>query len=313
MNDSVVKDEIMDNIAMNGRDIAYLSALIESGGEINIHGREITLDFITFNSIVAFDFCRLIKKEYNYNGEISIKQPEDKRCNRYFIINLPSKTTKELLRDTKMMQLSDNGEVNAVNFGMSPHAKENEKNFASYVKGLFLSSGKVFLYEGNYLIELLLPNANIAQEISSMLAKFNINCSIVPKGEKTALCIKAGEAVSDFLALCGATESALELKNILIKREMSNRINREANCEAANSDRNALAAVKQVNAILCLMENGRMDKLPKELKEVADYRINNLDASLSTMAKHFSLTKSGLSHRINRILKIAEEYAGEDT
>ncbi|NCA66711.1 MAG: DNA-binding protein WhiA [Clostridia bacterium] len=308
MNDADVKAEILESINRDKEDIlTYLSALIAAGGEILLTGKEFSLEFITFYSALAYDFCKTVKENYNYGPEITIKQPEDKRCNRYYVVNMPSKITKQLLKDTKIMVADDNGEVKTINFGVSPIGKRDDKQFGNYIKGLFLACGKVFIYEGNYLVEMSLPNADFAEEIASMLTKYDIICGQSYKGDKVVLSIKAGEMVGNFLALCGASDSSLELINILIRRDISNNINRQANCEVANSDRNATAAVQQVRAILALIEKGSMDKLSDELREVAEFRIANPNMSLAALAERFELSKSGLSHRMKRIIKLSEE------
>ncbi len=313
MNDAKIKAETLESVVRDKEELlSYLAALVAAGGEISLNGRELSLDFVTYNSALAYDFSMTVKSHYGFGAEISIKQPEDKRYNRYFTVSLPSKISRQLLRDTKIVVLADNGDVKSINFGVSAFARRDEKNFSNYIRGLFLACGKVFIYEGNYIAEMLLPNADFAAEISEMLAKYDIICGQHERMDKTALTIKAGDMVSSFLALCGAAESSLELISILIRREMSNNINRQANCEAANSDKTATAAVEQVRAIMDIQRLKRMDKLSAELVEVAEFRLANPDMPLAGMAAHFKLTKSGISHRIKRIMRIAEELVGEE-
>ncbi len=313
MNDQEVKTDVLNKVNREGKEAyAYLSALIASCGEITITNRALGLELITVNGSLPYDFSSLIKNLYGYGAEIAIIQPEDKRHNRRFSVYIPEKIARTALNDTKILVSAKDKSIVKTDFGASMISKENERYISNYIKGLFLSSGKVFIYEGNYLAELILPNSDYADEIASILKRYNIITGQAVKGDKVLLTIKSGECVSDFLALIGASDSALELKDILIKREMRNRINREANCEAANSDRNAQASVKQIKAILYIQEKGRTDKLTDELKEVAEKRLKNPDISMSKLADMLKITKSGLSHRFKKLIALAEELKKEE-
>lgn len=309
MNDVNIKDEVLKSISRDKEDnLAYLSALIASGGEISLSNKDITLEFITYNSDLAYDYSKTIKELYNYSAEISIKRPEDKRYNKYFTIPLPAKISRYILEDSGIATFGENNQIKQLNFGAINLIKKSERQLSNYIKGLFLACGKVFIYEGNYIAEMVLPNSDFAEEIgATLLKKYGIQCSYRMRGEKTELIIKAGEMVANFLTLLGASVSSLELINILIRREMSNNINRQANCEAANSDKTAAAAVEQVNAIMTIKNLHKEDKLPPKLKEVAEYRLKNPNMPLAKIAENFALTKSGINHRMKKIIQIAQE------
>jgi DNA-binding protein WhiA len=310
MIDAEIKGQVISSLERSkSGQLTFLSALIAAGGEITVAVRELQLEYLTSSTELALEFCRIVKDNYNFAAEISLIQPEDKRCGKYFKILLPNKTAKMLLEDTKMLVTDEYGAVKTINFGVNPLAKRDDKHFAEYIKGLFRASGKVFIYEGNYIAELLLPNREFAEETSDMLAKYDITGGLYQRNEKTAFVLKAGGNVANLLTLVGAADTSLALIDKLVLREVSNRINRQANCEAANSDKTALAAVRQILAIKRIKELHREDKLSEELREVAELRVANPDMPLAKIAEKLRLSKSGVTHRFNKIINIAEELA----
>ena len=78
---------------------------------------------------------------------------------------------------------------------------------------------------------------------------------------------------------------------------------------AGNIAKSVNAAQKQVAAISLLEENGKLSMLPDELFETAKLRLENPSMSLSELAlKHEPpISKSGLTHRLAKIIEISEE------
>ena len=81
------------------------------------------------------------------------------------------------------------------------------------------------------------------------------------------------------------------------------------NCEAANMQKMVDASVEQVRAINKLMESGRFDSLPENLKEVARIRLEYRDYSLKELGEMLDppLGKSGVNHRLRKLQELAEK------
>ena len=64
-----------------------------------------------------------------------------------------------------------------------------------------------------------------------------------------------------------------------------------------------------MEAINRLMEKGKFDSLPAELRQTALLRYQNPDAALDELARLHSpvISKSGLNHRLQKLLLAAEE------
>ncbi len=307
MIDKEIKSQVLSSVEKGtSMQLAFLSALVASGGAISLASKKLSLEFTTNSDFLALEFCRIIKDAYNFGAEILIIRPKDKRSNRYYKAVLPAKVAARVLKDTRILSIDGGGAVSSVNFGVSPLAKKDERHFANYIKGLFLTSGKVFIYEGNYIAELVLPNAAFAEEIADMLAKYSITGRLRNRADKTALILKAGANVANLLTLAGAATSSLALIDMMLIRELNNNINRQANCEAANSDKTASASAKQVIAINKIKALHREDKLSEELREAAELRVANPNMPLAKIAEVLNLSKSGATHRFNKIMAIAE-------
>ena len=123
------------------------------------------------------------------------------------------------------------------------------------------------------------------------------------------LYLKDGEDISSFLAIIGATKSMLKFEEIRVIKDTRNNVNRLVNCETANLSKTINAAVKQIEDIKKLKKNKKFDSLPEKLKEIVNLRLENPDISYEELGKKLAkpIGKSGVSHRLEKISKIANE------
>ena len=104
-----------------------------------------------------------------------------------------------------------------------------------------------------------------------------------------------------------------ELENIRIMKEMRNNVNRLVNCETANLSKTVNAAVRQVESIKFIQSEIGLKRLPKNLREIAELRLNYPDESLKELGEMLDppVGKSGVNHRLRKIEKIAGELRNE--
>lgn len=185
--------------------------------------------------------------------------------------------------------------------------KENIKK--AFIRGVFLGSGTINNPKNKYHLEIIFRKMEFAQTSIEILKEFEIALKILNTSGRYSLYTKDGEEISKFLAFIGASSSVLKFEEIRVYRDMRNNINRIVNCETANLSKTVNAAVKQIEAINKLKENGKFAKLPDTLKELAELRIENPESSLTELGKMLKspIGKSGVNHRLQAILKIAEE------
>ena len=180
---------------------------------------------------------------------------------------------------------------------------ENEELLKSIVRGAFLGSGSINNPENKYHMEMIFSTQNNADYIYHILKKNEIKVKHMQRKYGYSVYIKDGEGISRFLAFIGANTAVIKFEEIRVLRDMKNSINRQVNCETANLTRTINAAVKQIEKINKLKESGQFEKLPKDLKELAQTRLENPDASLVELGQMLSnpLGKSGVNHRLKKI------------
>ena len=100
-----------------------------------------------------------------------------------------------------------------------------------------------------------------------------------------------------------------DMMNVKIVKEIRNTANRKANCDAANIEKTVAAASPQIAAIMKIEREKGLDSLSEPLRQMAEIRMENPDLSLNELAKMFDppISRSGVNHRLSRLVKIAEE------
>lgn len=189
----------------------------------------------------------------------------------------------------------------------SIYDKENI-NLKALIRGIFLGSGSVNNPENKYHLEIILSNIESAKNVQKLLEKVDINMKLFERKKGYSLYLKDGEEISKFFALIGANSAVLKFEEIRVIRDMKNNINRKVNCETANLNKTVNAAVKQIEAIKNLQKKGQFESLPDNLKEIANLRLENPDASLIELGQMLKnpIGKSGVNHRLNAILRLGE-------
>ena len=191
--------------------------------------------------------------------------------------------------------------------------KQDEQIARLVLREAFIKSGYVNDPKKEYHLELLFKKQEKADEVKDILDNYGINYNTTKKNRNIMVYIKEGEDISAFLALVGANNSVLRFEEARVVKETRNKINRLVNCETANLNKTIDAAVKQIEDIKLLKKKRVFDDLPEGLKELAELRLKNTDVSYEELGMMLEppISKSGVSHRLSKISKIADEYRKE--
>lgn len=175
------------------------------------------------------------------------------------------------------------------------------------IRGAYLGAGSINNPEKKYHLELGISKKENAEMIVQALQTFDIKCNTIEKKNDYAIYLKDGEEISKFLALLGANKSVLRFEEIRVQREMNNKINRIVNCETANLNKTINASIEQIEAIKKLRESKKFNKLDEPLKEIAELRLKNPNASLAELGQMLKnpVGKSGVNYRLKKIMEIA--------
>ena len=112
--------------------------------------------------------------------------------------------------------------------------------------------------------------------------------------------------IEDLLTRIGAPVSAMAVMETKMFKELRNTVNRKVNCETANLSKTVDAAGAQLEAIEKIQAAAGLDSLPDKLAQAALLRLEHPEASLAELADKLGVSKSGLNHRLRKLLEIAE-------
>ncbi|MDD6736304.1 MAG: DNA-binding protein WhiA [Clostridiales bacterium] len=179
---------------------------------------------------------------------------------------------------------------------------------AAYVRGAFLGGGSVSDPKVRYHMEFDTRHESYANQLCGVLAKMGIGSKITRRKGRFIVYIKEYEVIADILGTIGAVSAAMELYNISIEKDIRNTANRQANCEVANIEKTTKTASLQIEAIRKIERHMALSELPETLSEIAEVRLKYPEESLKELGERLSppLGKSGVNHRLKRIMKIAE-------
>ena len=189
---------------------------------------------------------------------------------------------------------------------------ETEEEKKALIRGIFLGSGSINDPTKKYHLEILSNNKDVAQYIQNILKSFNIKAKILEMNN--TIYIKEGEEISKFLAFIGAQKAVLKYEEIRVMREIRNNVNRQVNCETANLNKTISASVMQIEAINYLKKVKKYEELPTGLQEIAELRLEYPEMSLKDLGSLLEkpLGKSGVNHRLKKIIEIADEAKKEN-
>ena len=118
-----------------------------------------------------------------------------------------------------------------------------------------------------------------------------------------SLYLKEGEEISNFLALIGASSAVIKFEEMRVIRDMKNTVNRIVNCETANLNRTIDTSVEQIANIKKLKKMGKFNLLPDDIKELANLREENPNATLKQLGNMLKkpISKSSVNYKFKKI------------
>ena len=105
------------------------------------------------------------------------------------------------------------------------------------------------------------------------------------------------------------------LQNEFAVREVRNNLNRQLNCMNSNLEKMVEASLKQIEAIELIRDTIGLESLPQTLYELCLLRLANPEENYENLSKLMTspLTKSGVNHRLRKIVLIAEKIKKGET
>lgn len=179
----------------------------------------------------------------------------------------------------------------------------------SFLRGLFLSCGTITSPGNAYHMEFLLRSGAWAGGVADLLTELGQPPKLTERrGGLWGIYYKDSEYVVDLLGYIGANRAAFRFLDVKIYKDLRNNANRVANCEAANIGKTVAASNEQIRAIERIIDDGRAEDLPEELRQTLDLRAAFPNATLLELAAMHQppITKSGVNHRLRRLLEFSK-------
>ena len=179
----------------------------------------------------------------------------------------------------------------------------------SFLRGAFLGGGILVDPKKNYNLEFIATEERTKNTLETVMANMQLDFKTTKRKNSYVLYSKNSDTVCDALTYMGAVGAQMQILNLKIERELRNDLNRVNNGELANMDKVLDAAARQAKAIQKIEDTIGIEKLPDDLREVALMRKSNMDLSLDALGKRLNppLTKSGVNHRLKRIMEMADK------
>ncbi len=238
---------------------------------------------------------KLLRKQCN----VACKVDASPNGRSYSIkINNPADCTRIM----RVFSHEDGGslKINFANFTCDECAK-------AFLAGVFLACGTVSSPEKDYHMEFSVAYLNLSKSLVTLFREEDLTPKTTSRKGYNIIYFKDSEAIEACLYKMGASDAMFEMMNIEIVKDFRNKANRTANCETANIGRTVNASYAHIAAIEKIRDEKGLDFLKEDLRLMAQLRLENPDASLSELAKLSGLSRSGVNHRLNRILQISKE------
>lgn len=179
----------------------------------------------------------------------------------------------------------------------------------AFLRGAFLSCGTVTSPESGYHLEFVVPYKKLCTDLMKFLDELNLNPKYIVRKGNHIVYFKDSESIEDILAIIGAQDASLYVMGIKIEKDVKNKVNRKLNFEISNISKTVDAAQIQISAIELIESRQGLSSLPDNLQKIALLRLEYPESSLSELEKLLDepISRSGINHRLNKIVKIAQD------
>ena len=291
---------------------AALAAFLRTAGSIVKSGPNIGFEFITESDFIAEFFIGYLEDLFGAELQIVQATTDSRNGKDRLVFRCLSERSLYILGQLGIVWRED--DAIGLQAGVDKYIIENDCCRIAFIKGAFLGSGSCILPKedgtrSGYHLEVILFNKQMADDYCEILAECEILAKCVERKGTWVVYLKSRESISDFLSLIGTEKALRKLDELADRKDVRNRINRVANCMQSNFDKSVQASVRQIRAIETIRETVGLESLDESLRLAAVARLADKEASLKELAERMNISKSGLNHRLNRLVKIADELS----
>ena len=282
-------------------ELAELSAMIHTAGSISISGGQFTLRIDTENAAVARRAFLLIKQLFGLQAKMQM-HTNPLKGNHIYSLAIDQSNARMVALDTRL--IGDDG----ILFSPDKSFLASRCCKIAFLRGAFLGGGSITNPEKRYHMEFVCSQKEFAQGLLNIVKDLGICAKMISRNKNFVVYLKESDPIITLLTMMGAHASILNIENIRIIKSVRNAVNRTVNCETGNLSKTVNASLKQQESIAYIREHLGLDKLSPGLREVAQARLDNPEATLEELAVILgAVSKSGINHKLRKINSIAEQ------
>lgn len=274
--------------------LAFLSAVVHTAGSVFISDKKLGLVIMSDNRLLLKKVAEVFAEFYGLKTTLKGKTQ----------LVVTGEILLRALVDCGIFKVVD-GQTE-VEVGISHKIIGDECCRVNYIRGAFLGAGSLTATKG-YHMEFALSNTVFGEELKALIENYEIPAKVTERAGKCVVYVKGSSAVSDCLALIGASEAVMKLNAELVYRDFRKINNRINNCEYANIGKTVDASFKQIEAIKYIRKKAGLASLGEKLSALAEIRLKNPEASYSELADLTGVPKSTIKNRLKKIEETAKE------
>ena len=306
-----IKDEIaLRNDFSDAEMKALLSSFVKINGNLILRNNEWIVMVRTENKKIAKMIFSELKRLFHIDARITVTEKRRLRINLdNTIINIEIYTNAKNILNELEVYNSDSGFTTLPTKSIVSEAETRR----AYIAGAFLAAGSVNSpATSNYHLEVATSGDDYADYLAKQLRKFNLDAKTIKRRNQHVVYLKKSEQIADFLRVVGAVKGLMKFEDVRIQRDQYNSMNRVYNCDIANDMKSIASGAKQVDVIDYIDKYFGLINLDQSLYTIAKIRLENSEASLNELAELYSeqtgktISKSGINHRLRKIMEIGE-------
>lgn len=293
--------------------LSELSALTQTSGSLALRGLgRVQVTYRVENTALARRIFLLLRTQLNITAKLHFVQHTRLGGRRSCVLTLGDQDSQTLLIALHMMERDDDGRM-TLKRTAPRHPMTRQCCRRAFLRAAFLGCGSVTNPDRGYHFEWVAEDQSLRQNLARLLEKCDLPVHEHVRKGQNVMYLKGAQQIADMLALMGAHQAVMEMENIRIKKQMRAEANRASNCDEHNSERMLNASDQQIEAIKLISIQRGLFTLPPALQEIARLRLEHTSLSLQELGQMLNppVGKSGVNHRMRRLMDIAKEIRAE--
>ena len=294
--------------------LSEISAMTQTSGHLAFRGGGwLSVSYRLDHAGAARRLFLLLKKRLGVSPTLHFIQSAQLGGRRTCVLTLNGEDTRTLLNALHMAETDEEGQLHLKRM-VPRHPMTRQCCRKAFLRGAFLGAGTVTNPEKGYHFEWSSEDDQLSGTLEKLLEKCQLPFHLYERNGRRVTYLKGAQEIADLLALMGAAQSVLNMENIRIRKQLRASAVRAANCDEHNGEKMVDAALRQAEAIRRIILKMGLYTLPPALREMARLRLENPELSLKELGEALDppVGKSGVNHRMRRLMEIAATLEGEE-